>query len=135
MESGKAYSFFMSAYIMDIIFLMKPFPFMRWSWTPTNEEPIHVYHSKIWEDKAKEFVYEIFNWVMVPIHVSIFSHLPPKISDKIIANLSSVVDWYIKLEFLYIRVYSGSVPPYALLLFFPDKLVCREIAWKTCSVG
>jgi hypothetical protein len=133
--SGKASSFFMSAYIMDAIFFMTPFPLMSWSWTPTNAEPIHVYHSKLWEDKAKEFIYEIFNWVMVPMHVSIFGHPPPRISDNITANLSSMEDWYIEAEFSYIRVFGTSVPPYALPLFLPDKLVCREIARKTVLGG
>jgi hypothetical protein len=90
--SGKASSFFKSAYIMDAICFMTPFPLMSWSWTPTNAKPIHVYHSKLWEDKAKEFVYDIFNMVMVPMHVSIFGHPPPRISDNITANLSSVAD-------------------------------------------
>jgi hypothetical protein len=99
MASGKASSFFMYAYIMDSICFMTPFPLMSWSWTPTNEEPIHVYHSKLWEDKSKEFIYEILNWVMVPMHVSIFGHLPPRISDKIMAKLSSMTDWYTEAEF------------------------------------
>jgi hypothetical protein len=81
--SGRASSFFMSAYIMDAIFFMTPFPLMIWSWTPSNVEPIHVYHSKLWEDKAKDFIYDIFNWVMVLMHVSIFGHLPPWILDNI----------------------------------------------------
>jgi hypothetical protein len=67
----------MSTYIMDAIFFMTPFPLMSWSWTPSDAEPIHVYHSKLWEDKAKDFIYEIFNWVMVPMHVAIFGHPPP----------------------------------------------------------
>jgi hypothetical protein len=125
----------MSAYIMEAIFFMTPFPLIKWSWTPTDAEPIHVYHSKLWEDKAKEFVYEIFNWVMVPIHVSIFGHLPPRISDNILANVSNVADWCIEAYFLYIRVFGSSVPPYAMPLFFPDKLVCCEIARKAVLGG
>jgi hypothetical protein len=54
--SGKAASFFMSAYIMDVVFFMTPFPLMSWSWTPSEAEPIHVYHSKLWEDKDIEFI-------------------------------------------------------------------------------
>ena len=45
--SGKAYSFFMFSYIMDVICFMTPFPLMNWSWNPTNAKPIHVYHSKL----------------------------------------------------------------------------------------
>jgi hypothetical protein len=46
-ENGKASSFFMSAYIMDTICSMKPFPLMRWSWNLAENEPIHVYHAKL----------------------------------------------------------------------------------------
>jgi hypothetical protein len=60
-ESGKVAAFFMSAYIMDVVCFLIPFPLMSWSWTPTEDEPIHVYHSKLWENKAANFVYEIFN--------------------------------------------------------------------------
>jgi hypothetical protein len=133
--SGKATSFFMSAYIMDAICFMTPFPLMSWSWTPSSTEPIHVYHSKLWEDKAKEFIYEIFNWVMVPLHVAIFGQPPPRISDSVATSLSSVADWYLEAEFSYIRVFGTSVPPYALPLFLPDKLLCREIARQSVLGG
>jgi hypothetical protein len=133
--SGRASSFFMSTYIMDAICFMTPFPLMSWSWTPSNAEPIHVYHSKLWEDKAKDFIYEIFNWVMVPMHVSIFSHPPPQISDNITTNLSNVADWYIETEFSYIRVFGTSTPPHALSLFLLDKLICFEIARQAVLGG
>ena len=72
---------------------------------------------------------------MVPMHVSIFGHPPPKISYYIKANLSSVVYWYIEVEFSYIRVFGTFVPPYALPLFLPDKLLCREIARQNVLGG
>ena len=65
---------------------------MSWSWTPVEEEPIHVYHAKLWENKAENFAYEIFNWVMVPLYVAIFGHLPPRISEIIVTNLRNFVD-------------------------------------------
>jgi hypothetical protein len=129
-ENGKASSFFMSAYIMDTICSMTPFPLMSWSWTPAEDEPIHVYHAKLWENKVENFAYEIFNWVMVPLHVTIFGHPPPRISDSIVTNLSSIADWYVEAEFSYLRVFGASVPPHALPLFIPDKLACREVAGK-----
>jgi hypothetical protein len=126
--SEKETSFFMSAYIMDAICFMTPFPLMSWIWTPSSIEPIHVYHSKLWVDKAKEIIYEIFNWVMVPLHVTIFGQSPPRISDSVATSLSSVENWYLEAKFSYIRVFGTSVPPYALPLFPPDKLLCCEIA-------
>jgi hypothetical protein len=134
-ESGKIASFFMSAYIMDAVCFLTPFPLMSWSWTPSEAEPIHVYHSKLWEDKASDFVYEIFNWVMVPLHVTIFGHPPPRISDSIAVNLSSIADWYVEAEFSYLRVFGASVPLNALPLFIPDRLACREIARQTVIGG
>jgi hypothetical protein len=125
----------MSAYIMNAMCFRMPFPLMSWSWAPSDAEPIHVYHSKLWEDKAIDFIYEIFNWVMVPMHVTIFCNPPPRISDSITANLSSVADWYMEEEFSYIRVFSAFVPPHALPLFIPDKLACHKIARKIVIGG
>jgi hypothetical protein len=95
-ECKKVTSFFMSSYIMDAICFMTPFPLMNWSWAPSNIEPIHVYHSNLWEDNAKEFIYKIFNWVMVQLHVAIFGQPLPKISNSIATNLSSMEYWYIE---------------------------------------
>jgi hypothetical protein len=106
---------------------MTPFPLMSWSWAPSDAEPIHVYHSKLWEDKAVDFKYKIFNWAMVLMHVAIFSNPLPRISDSIVVNLSSVADWYVEAEFSYIMVFSASLPPRDLPLFIPDRLACRKI--------
>jgi hypothetical protein len=73
----------------------------------------------LWEDKASDFVYEIFNWVMVPLHVTIFGHPPPRISDSIAVNLSSIADWYVEEEFSYLRVFGASVPPHAYHYSYP----------------
>jgi hypothetical protein len=72
---------------------------------------------------------------MVPLHVVIFGHLPPRISDSIITNLRSIADWYVEAEFSYLRVFGASIPPHALPLFIPDKLACREVARKMVIGG
>jgi hypothetical protein len=66
---------------------MTLFPLMSWSWTPTNVEPIHFYHSKMWEDKEKYFFYEICNYVVVSMHIALYGFPPPRISDKIMTSL------------------------------------------------
>jgi hypothetical protein len=132
---GKSASFFISAYIMDAIYLMTHFPLIGWNWTPTNTEPIHVYHSKLWEEKAKYFFYEIYNWVVVLMHTAIYGCPRPRISDKIVANLGKIVDWYIEEHFSYIRVFGCAVPPHALPKFLPDCLVCREVSHQTLHGG
>jgi hypothetical protein len=77
---------------------------------------------------VKDFFYEICNRVVVSMHTTIFGHPPPRISDKIVANLGRVADWYIDEHFSYIKVFGCSVPPYALLQFLPNRLVCCEVA-------
>ena len=72
---------------------------------------------------------------MVPMHVTIFGHPPPRISDSIAVNLSNIADWYVEVEFSYLRVFGASVPPNALPLFIPDRLACREIAIQTVISG
>jgi hypothetical protein len=109
-SKGQLAPFFMSAYIMDVVCFMTPFPLMGWNWTPTSVDPIHVYHSKLWEDKLRDFFYEICNRVVVPMHTAIYGFPPPRISNKIVANLGKIADWYIEEHFSYIRVFGCSVP-------------------------
>jgi hypothetical protein len=125
----------MSVYVMDAICFMTPFPLMNWSWNPTNAEPIHFYHSKLWEEKAKDFFYEIFHNVVIPVHQTLYGHPPPRISDQIMGNLKQVADWFIEENFSYIRVFGCSVSPHALPKFLPDRLVCREVAYQTVTRG
>jgi hypothetical protein len=133
--SGRPSSFFMSAYILDAICSITPFPLMSWAWNPVEDRPIHVYHENLWENKADNFIYEIFNWVMVPLHIAIFGHPPPRISNNIAENLSGIADCYVEADFSYFRVFGAVVPPLALPLFIPDKLACREVARQTVIGG
>jgi hypothetical protein len=72
---------------------------------------------------------------MVPLHVTIFSHPPPRISNNIVVNLSSIADWYMEAKFSYLKVFGASVPLNALPLSIPDRLACREIARQTVIGG
>jgi hypothetical protein len=134
-SKGEHAPFYMSTYIMDAICFRTPFPLMNWSWTPTVTEPIHFYHSKLWEENAKDSFYEICHNVVIPIHEIIYGHPPPRISEQIIGNLGAIADWYIEERFSYIRVFGCFTSPHALPIFLPDRLVCREVAYQTVSTG
>jgi hypothetical protein len=123
-SKGKPTPFYMFSYIMYVICFITHFPLMNWSWTLTNVEPIHFYHSKLWEDKAKDFFYEIYHHVVVPIHIDLYGFPPPRISDRIMGNLGKIEDWYIEENFSYIRVFGCLAPPHPLSRFLPDRLVC-----------
>jgi hypothetical protein len=91
-SEGKHAPFYMSSYVMDDVCFMTPFPLMNWSWTLTISEPIHFYHSKLWEEKTKDFFYEISHNVIVLVHITIYGHPPPRISERIMGNLCKLPD-------------------------------------------
>jgi hypothetical protein len=134
-SKGRPIAFYMSAYIMDAICFTTPFPLMNWSWNPTCTEPIHEYHSKLWEENAKDSFYEICHFVVIPVHQMLYGCTPPRISETVIGNLKAVVDWFIEENFSYIRVFGCSIPPHALPKFLPDRLVCREVAYQIVTGG
>jgi hypothetical protein len=125
----------MSAYIMDAICFMTPFPLMNWSWSISCPEPIHEYHSALWEEKDNDIFYDVCHFVIIPMHKLFFGCEPPRIFDVVIESLKSVADWFIEENFSYIRVYGCSIPPHALPKFLPDRLVCREVAHQIAKGG
>jgi hypothetical protein len=127
-SKGQPVAFYMSAYIMDAICYVTPFPLMNWSWGISCPEPIHKYHLALWEENAKDTFYEVCHFVIIPMHRMFFGCEPPRISDAITESLKVVVDWFIEENVSYIRIYGCSIPPHALPKFLPDKLVCREVA-------
>jgi hypothetical protein len=72
---------------------------------------------------------------VVPVHIAIYGHPPPRISENIMGNLGKLADWFIEENFSYIRVFGCFVPPHALPQFLPDRLVCREVAYQTVAGG
>jgi len=109
---GRHDPFYMATYIMDSICFMTPFPLMNWSWTLTSYEPIHFYHSKLWEENDKDLFYEICHNVLVPIHVAINGYPQPMISDQITRNLGTIADWHIEENLFYIRVFDCFISPH-----------------------
>jgi hypothetical protein len=85
-------AFYILAYLMDTICFMTPFALMNWSWNITCPEPIHKYHSKSWEENAKNSFYEIFHFVVIPMHKMFFGCDPPCIFYAVSNNLKQIVD-------------------------------------------
>jgi hypothetical protein len=113
-SKGQPDPFYMSYYIMDSIFFMTPFPLMNWSWTSTSSQPIHFYHSKLWEKNSKYFFYEICHNMVIPVHIAIYGHLSSRISENIMGDLGKLTDWFIEDNVSYIRVFCCFVPPHSL---------------------
>jgi len=81
---------------MDGICVITPFSLMDWSWNPNSVKPIDIYDLKLWEEKEKDFFYDMCNWLVVSMHMVIYRYPPPRISDKIVTNLGRIVDGYIE---------------------------------------
>jgi hypothetical protein len=125
----------MLAYIMDAIFFMTPFPLINWSWNITFLKPIHEYHSELWEENAKNPFYEIYHFVVIPMHKMFFGCDPPLISETVSKNLKAIANLFIEESFSYIRVYGCSIPPHVLPKFLLDILVYREVAHQIVKGG
>jgi hypothetical protein len=134
-SEGRPVAFYMSAYIMDAICFSTPFPLMNWSWNPTYPEPIHEYHSKLWEENVKDLFYEICHYMVIPLHQMLYDCAPPYILELVTGNLRAVANWFIEENFSYIIVFGCSIPPHALPKFLPDRLVCREVAHQIVIGG
>jgi hypothetical protein len=134
-SKGQLVSFYMSAYIMDTIFFVTPFPLMNWSWNITYPEPIHEYHSVLWEENAKNAFYEICHFIVIPMHKMFYGCEPPHIFETVSENLKAIADWFIDENFYYIRVYGCSIPPHALPKFLPNRLALREVSHQIVKGG
>jgi hypothetical protein len=132
---GQTVAFYMSAYIIDAICFKTPFPLMNWNWDPSCAEPIHKYHSALWEDNAKDNFYELCHYVIIPLHRMFFGCEPPRISHTVLENIKTVADWFIEEHFSYVRVFGCAIPPHALPKILPDRLICREIAYQLVNGG
>jgi len=95
-SKGQPVAFYMSAYIMDAICFMTPFPLMNLNWNPTSNKPIHEYYSKLWEENAKDSFYEICHFVVIPVHQMFYGYEPPHISQSFMESLKGFVEWFIE---------------------------------------
>jgi hypothetical protein len=134
-SKGQTVAFYMSAYILDAICFRTPFPLMNWNWDPSCAEPIHKYHSALWEDNAKDNFYELCHYVIIPLHRMFHGCDPPRISHTVMENIKTVADWFIEEHFSYVRVFGCAIPPHALPKILPDRLICREIAYQLVNGG
>jgi hypothetical protein len=108
---------------------------MNWSWNITCPEPIHEYHSALWEENTKDAFYEICHFVIIPMHKIFYGCEPPRIPEEVLENIKVITDWFVEENFSYIRVYGCSIPPHALPKFLRDRLVLREVSYQIVKGG
>jgi hypothetical protein len=121
-QLGTFPSFHMSSYLLEIMCVTHQYPNMGWKWKPYNE-PIHVYCKVIWEHKYITKYQKIYEHFLAPLYEFISYKKTPCMTDKSIAIINRIGDWYLMDHGTYIKFYGATKPPYLLTRSIPDKLV------------
>jgi hypothetical protein len=107
---------------------------MGWSWQP-SDLTIHVYCKVLWEHKYLIGYQKICEHFLASLYEFIFLTTPPCMTDKAIAVIRRIGDWYLMEHDTYIKVYGAMKLPHLLPRFVPDKLVLQEVAYQTIIHG
>lgn len=70
-----------------------------------------------------------------PLYELIICKPCPRLSDKAIEVLQDIGDWYIDERSTYINIYGETKAPHTLPVHVPNRLVIREVAYKTAIHG
>jgi hypothetical protein len=127
-------SFYMSAYLIDVVCSSIQFPTFGWSWDQ-NQPLVHVYCSELWEVNYKKHIYDICDFFLAPLHTIIFGYPTYRISKESMATLKDIADWYMRKYYTYIKVYGNSRAPHILPRYVPDRLLIQEISYQTMETG
>lgn len=79
--AGAKPSFYLSAYLLDIVLAMIDFPDMRLNWV-SNPTPIHELFSILWAENYIPHFYNICDQIMARVHLVLFGQTPPRISPE-----------------------------------------------------
>ena len=72
---------------------------------------------------------------MLPICKMLYSRDAPRFSPEAEVDILTVERWFGEELFTYIRVFGSIASPHVLPLYVPNKLMAREIAYRTCGAG
>lgn len=92
--------FYMFSFLMDIIIVLVPFPLMKWNYPFNQQLPIHNYAQILWEINSKFHLYDIFHYIVIPLHEVIFVKAPPRISEGLKEGLKSICHCFFRNYFL-----------------------------------
>jgi hypothetical protein len=98
--------------------------------------PIHVYCSKLWECNFKMYFYNICDNFMAPLlYIMSIDRPTLRLSKEVIETIKDIGDWYMEKHYAYIRIFGCTSAPHLLPKYVPDRLVIREISYKTVDKG
>lgn len=111
------------------------FPCMGWKWTLVDPLPIHIYHSILKEKNYFDNFDCIYHLVMIPLYWAIFNSIILGMSLEAMDCLLKVGDYFVEEIFTYIRVWWSNGCLNVLPHYVLDKLLSREISYKTVGTG
>jgi hypothetical protein len=120
----KNLGFYMTTYLIDVVFVTHKFPYFNWAWNP-RRPPINVYCSKLWEVNYKKYLYNIFCYFLASLYKYIFRFHPHRISPEAIKTLGEIGDWYMRKCYTYVRIYGATWPPQCFPKYVLDKFLAR----------
>jgi hypothetical protein len=85
----KNIGFYMSTYLIDVVFVSNRFPSFNWAWSP-DQIPIHVYCFQLWKVICKEYLCDICDYFLAPLHKAIFDFHPHRISPGAIKSIQGI---------------------------------------------
>ena len=112
---------------------MIDFPDLRLNWVDSSS-PIQELFSMLWADNYIPHFYSICEKIIARVHLVLFGHVPPRISQEAACTIKRLGHWYME-EFLTIIWIAGNEEANYLPCFVLDRFALREIAQQTVGVG
>jgi hypothetical protein len=89
----------------------------------------------LWDINYKKYIYDIYEYFLVPLFIIIFNHPPHRVSQGAIIVIKEIGDWCIGKYYTYFKIYGCSQAPHILPKYVPKKLLAKEIAYQIVGDG
>lgn len=93
-SEGSKPSFFMYAYLLDMVCTMIEFPELKLKWG-VNPTPIYELFSMLWSGNYIPHLYTICDRIMPRVYLTLFNEVPPRISQEAAATIRLFGHWYL----------------------------------------
>jgi len=130
---GAKPSFFMSAYLLDMVCVMIEFPELKLKWGVNPTPPCELF-SMLWSGNYIPHFYTICDRVMPRVYLTLFNEAPLRISHEAVATIRLFEHWYLEEYFTIIRFVGNEEVDY-LPWYMPNRLALREIGFQTVGTG
>ena len=90
----KASTFYMAAFMMDVICASVTFPGLKMTWSP-NDALVPEFYQMLWIDRYALYFYAICNEIMPHLFFLLYGHLPTRISPEGQSTIWEIGCWYV----------------------------------------